>query len=143
MRHEIGGHDGLNGARFAAWVFAALSAIVMLFHTAAILGAPVGHLTMGGRWPGVLPPTARGLSVLSLGVIGLTAAVVLARAGVIRWTLPSWSLRAVLVYLTLGILMHMATPSAAERKLWLPVIVMLTMSALWVELRAGSARTRS
>lgn len=121
-------------------MFAALSAIVMLFHAAAILGAPVGHLTMGGRWPGVLPPAARVLSMLSLGVIGLTAAVVLARAEVIRWTLPRWSLRAVLVYLTLGILMHIATPSSAERKLWLPVIVMLTMSALWVELRAGSAR---
>ena len=38
-----------NGARLAAWVFAALSVVVMLFHTAAILGAPVGDLTMGGQ----------------------------------------------------------------------------------------------
>jgi hypothetical protein len=131
----------VNGIRLAAWVFAALSAVVMLFHTAAILGAPVGHLTMGGRWPGVLPPAARLLSVLSLGVIGLTAMVVLARAGVIRRTLPSWNMRAVLAYLALAILMHIATPSAAERKLWLPVILMLTASAVWVELRAGGAPT--
>ena len=92
-----------NGVRLAAWVFAALSAVVMLFHTAAIFGAPVGHLTMGARWPGVLPPAARLLSLLSLVVIGLTAMVVLARAGVIKRTLPSWNMRAVLAYLTLAI----------------------------------------
>ncbi len=131
----------VNGIRLAAWVFAALSAVVMLFHTAAILGAPVGHLTMGGRWPGVLPPAARLLSVLSLGVIGLTAMVVLARAGVIRRTLPRWNMRAVLAYLALAIPMHIATPSAAERKLWLPVILVLAASAVWVELRAGGAPT--
>ncbi len=132
---------GANGVRLAAWVFAALSAVVMLFHTAAIFGAPVGHLTMGGRWPGVLPPAVRVLSVLSLGVIGLTATAVLARAGVIKRTLPRWSMRAVLAYLALAIPVHIATPSSAERKLWLPVILMLTASALWVELRAGGAQT--
>lgn len=130
---------GVNGGRLAAWVFAALSAVVMLFHTAAILGAPVGHLTMGGRWPGVLPPAARLLSALSLVIIGLTAIVVLARAGVIRRTLPSWNMRAVLAYLAVAIPMHIATPSAAERKLWLPVIFVMTASALWVELRAEAA----
>lgn len=127
---------GVNGVRLAAWVFAALSVVVMLFHAAAILGAPVGDLTMGGRWPGVLPPAARLLSGLSLGVIGLAAAVVLARTGVIRRTLPGWAMRAVLAYLAVAIPMHVATPSAAERRLWLPVILMLTASALWVELRA-------
>lgn len=126
----------VNGVRLAAWVFAALSVVVMLFHTAAILGAPVGDLTMGGRWPGVLPPAARLLSGLSLGVMGLTATVVLARAGVIRRTLPGWAMRAVLGYLALAILMHFATPSAAERRMWLPVILILTASALWVELSA-------
>lgn len=126
----------VDGMRFAAWVFAALSVVVMLFHTAAILGAPVGDLTMGGRWPGALPPAARLLSGLSLGVMGLTATVVLARAGVIRRPLPGWAMRAVLGYLALAILMHVATPSAAERSMWLPVILMLTASALWVELSA-------
>jgi hypothetical protein len=115
-------------AQLAAWVF-------------AILGAPVGHLTMGGRWPGVLPPAARLLSILSLGATGLAVRVVLARAGVIKRTLPRWTMRAVLAYLALAIPLHIATPSAAERMLWLPVILSLTASAVWVELSAGAAPT--
>lgn len=130
----------VNGMRLAASVFAALSVVVMLFHTAAIFGAPVGDLTMGGRWPGALPPAARLLSGLSLGVMGLTATVVLARAGVISRPLPGWAMRAVLGYLGLAILMHVATPSAAERNMWLPVILVLAASALWVEFSARGAQ---
>lgn len=133
----------VNDVRLAAWIFASLSVVVMLFHTAAILGAPVGDLTMGGRWPGALPPAARLLSGLSLGVTALLATVVLARAGVIRRPLPAWAMRAVLGYLALAILMHVATPSAAERRIWLPVILMLTTSALWVELSASPSQSSS
>lgn len=124
----------INGVRLAASIYAVLSGMVMLFHLAAIAGAPVGHLTMGGRWPGVLPAEARLFSALSLGVIGATAMVVLAHARVTRRTFPRWTLRAVLAYLAVAIPMHIATPSAAERRLWLPVILVLAASAFWVEL---------
>jgi hypothetical protein len=127
---------GEHGVRPAAWLFAGLSLVVGLFHFAAICGAPVGHLTMGGRWPGVLPPAARLLSALSMGIILLVAFVVLARAGVLDRSIPRWGMRAVLGYLALAIPMHVATPAPAERNLWLPVILTLTASALWVEFKA-------
>lgn len=127
---------GRDGVRLAAWLFAALSAFIGLFHVAAICGAPVGHLTMGGRWPGVLPPAARLLSALSIGMILLLAFVVLARAGVVGRSMPRWGMRAVLAYLALAIPMHVATPAPGERQLWLPVILALTASALWVEFQA-------
>jgi len=119
-----------------AWIFAALCLVVALFHLIAICGAPVGHLTMGGRWPGVLPPAVRLLSALSMGTMLLLAFVVLARAGVLDYSLPRWSMWAVLGYLALAIPMHVATPSPGERALWLPVILALTASALWVEFAA-------
>lgn len=40
-----------------------MSLVVIAFHVAMICGAPWGHLTMGGRWPGALPPAARWLSL--------------------------------------------------------------------------------
>jgi hypothetical protein len=125
-----------DGVRLAAWGFAALSLVVGLFHFAAICGAPVGHLTMGGRWPGVLPPAVRLLSALSTAMMLVLAFVVLARAKVIGRSIPHWAMRAVLAYLALAILMHVATPSPGERKLWLPVILALTASAIWVEFKA-------
>lgn len=127
---------GGDGVRLAALVFAALSTVVVLFLIAAILGAPVGHLTMGGRWPGALPPAVRLLSLLSIGFTVLMVTTVLVRAGVFSGHIPTWSMRAVLAYLALAILAHVATPSSAERKLWLPVILALTAAALWVEIRA-------
>ena len=127
---------GEGGVRLAAWLFAALSVVVGLFHLAAICGAPVGHLTMGGRWSGVLPPSVRLLSALSMGLVLLLAFVVLARAGVIDRSIPRWGMRAVLGYLAVAIPMHVATPSPGERRLWLPVILALTASALWVECKA-------
>jgi len=128
---------GGDGVRPAAWCFAALSLVVGLFHCAAIAGAPVGHLTMGGRWPGALPPAVRLLSALSMGTMLLMAWAVLARAGVVDRSMPRWSMRAVLGYLAVAVLMHIATPSPGERQLWLPVILGLTASALWVEFKAN------
>lgn len=122
--------------RLAAWLFAALSVVVIGFHVMAIAGASVGHLTMGGRWPGVLPLPVRLLSLASLLVMALLVFVVLARARVIDVAVPRWALRAVLVYLAVAIPMHVATPAPGERKLWLPVILGLTAAALVVELRA-------
>jgi hypothetical protein len=127
---------GGDGVRLAAWVFAALCIFVGLFHLAAICGAPVGHLTMGGRWSGVLPPAARLLSALSMVIVLVLAFIVLARAGVVDRSVPRWGMRAVLGYLAVAVLMHVMTPSPGERKLWLPVIFTLTVSALWVEFKA-------
>ncbi len=117
-----------------AWIFLAASVVTVTFHTAMMLGAPWGHLTMGGRWAGALPLPARGLSAVSAAVILLMASVVTARAGLLPWRFPGWSIYAVLAFLVASLAMHVATPSAAERRLWLPVILAMTVGAattLW------------
>lgn len=118
--------------RRAAWLHAALVAVVVLFHLAAISGAPVGHLTMGGRWPGALPPELRVGSALSALLLVLLAAIVLARAGIVRLRLPGWLIWAVVAVHALGAFVHVITPSAAERALWLPVILVMLACALVV-----------
>ena len=118
--------------RTAALVFAGIAAGVVAFHLAVILGAPWGSLTMGGRWPGTLPGPARLLSGLSALLVAGMAAVVLARAGVLKRRPPRGAMGAVLVLSALAVLANAATPSAAERAMWLPATVAMLASALLV-----------
>ena len=39
-----------------AFVYAALAALPVTMHLAVAAVAPLGHLTVGGRFPGRLPP---------------------------------------------------------------------------------------
>jgi hypothetical protein len=109
----------------AATLFAVLSAVVVAFHLAVILGAPWGRLTMGGRWPGVLPPRARVLSAAS-AVLTVAMAVVLWQAG------PAWAVQGVVALMVLSVVGNAATRSEGERRLWLPVSLAMFLSALSV-----------
>lgn len=109
----------------AAFVFSGLCAVLVVFHLCIILGAPWGHLTMGGRWKGALPPVARGLSLVSGLLLAGMSFAVLSLAGLTGWAPPTFVLPALGAYSVLAILAHVATPSAPERRLWLPVILLM------------------
>jgi hypothetical protein len=114
----------------AALLFVLLAAGTIGFHLLIIAGRPWGHLTMGGRWPGRVPFAGRvaaGLSALLLAGMAWVA------AGEGGWTTPvagGWAIWAVAGLMTLSVLMHLATPSAAERRLWLPVVASMAVCAL-------------
>jgi hypothetical protein len=117
-------------ARTAALILLGLTGLAMLFHLALILGAPWGELTMGGRWDGTLPLQGRVASALSILVLALSARAVAERAELARAVLPAWSIRAVVAFLILAAVMNTVTPSAAERLLWLPQILVQLVCAL-------------
>ena len=96
--------------RLAAVIYLALTAVVVAFQLALAAGAPWGELTMGGAYPGRLPPQMRGVAVAS-------AALLMGMAGVVA-------------YAALGVALNAATPSARERVLWLPVVIALAVCAL-------------
>lgn len=104
----------------------------MAFHLALIAGAPWGYLTMAGRWPGVLPAAGRAVSALSVLVLGGMGFAVLSMAGVTGWVPPKSASFAVLAYMALAIVAHVATPSAAERRLWLPVICVMAAALAYI-----------
>ena len=119
----------------ARMVFAVLAVCVAGFHLGVILGAPWGALTMGGRWPGVLPPAARVLSALSGGlVLGMAAVVWRGRPRAAMW--------AVAALAGLAVLANAATPSPAERALWLPVTLVMLAAAFGTAVR-GRGRAGS
>ncbi len=108
-----------------AGVFAVLACAVVLFHLAVILGAPWGRLTMGGRWPGVLPVRARLISAMS-------ACLTMAMAVVLWRNDPAWAVWVVVGVAGLSVVANAATPSAAERRVWLPVAIAMALAALSV-----------
>lgn len=108
-------------------VFAVLALGPISVQIALAFGAPFGHLTMGGRWPGRLPRHARALAgVQAVTLVGMAAAILSVARGV--W--PVWVGWPVLAILALSVDAHIVTPSRAERRLWLPVIAAMFVSAL-------------
>jgi len=118
----------------AALAFAVVVAGVVAFQLALALGAPWGSYAMGGAFPGRFPARMRVAAVVQAVLLALTAAVVLARAGLI---LPGWSDAAgwliwVVVAVSLAaVVLNAISPSAGERRIWVPVAVaMLVLSVV-------------
>nr|WP_272490853.1 hypothetical protein [Mesobacterium pallidum] len=97
-------------------------------------GAPLGRYTLGGRFPGRLPPAFRALALVQAALLAAMALAVLARAGIGPVVLPGWTFRATLGLTALTTLANLATPSVPERRLWGPVTLAMLGAALVVAL---------
>jgi hypothetical protein len=125
----------VTAASLAALLYAAATVVVVAFQLALAAGAPWGDRAMGGRYPGRLPPAARAAALVQAVVLALFALVVLDAAGAIAlgWAaaLPWLPWLPVAVSL-LSAAMNAATRSAAERRTWLPVAMVMLLSSLVV-----------
>ncbi|SPJ24605.1 NAD(P)H-binding protein [Palleronia abyssalis] len=65
-----------------AFAYAGLAALPVLMHLANAAGAPLGRFTVGGRFPGRLPPVWRALARVQAALLGTMAGAVLARDGI-------------------------------------------------------------
>jgi hypothetical protein len=118
-------------------VFLILTTIGALFQLALALGAPLGEYTLGGRFPGKLPPKIRVAAVAQILVMVLFAFIVLVRAGLIFGELYAISRVAiwfVVGFFVLGSLANLSTPSKRERLVWGPVNVLLLMVTIVIAL---------
>lgn len=120
-----------------AVAFAVLAGLVALFQIALVIGAPWGAATLGGRHPGRLPASMRGVALVSGLLLVLMSGVVLVRAGLL---LPAWyplSRRAIWGVVGISALTCAAntlSPSTLERRLWVPVGLAMLGCSLWVAL---------
>lgn len=119
----------------AAIVFAIASAIVIAFQVALALGAPWGAYAMGGAYPGRLPGPARVASVVQALLVGVLAVSVLSDADLVlpglAETLP-WLAWLAVAFSAASTMLNAVTRSAVERRLWLPVAVVMLLSSLAV-----------
>ncbi len=119
----------------AAYLFVVLAAFLALFQLALAAGAPWGHLTQGGSHLGRLPPANRAMAAVSFVLAAAFAAVVLGRAGALA---PGWQevLRpwawVVVALSALSLLANVASRSRAERRLWVPVALVMLLTSVVV-----------
>lgn len=124
--------------RLSAAIFGLFLAAVALFQLALALGAPWGHLAMGGAFPGPYPPEMRIAALFQILVLGFAGLIVFVRAGL---ALPRWLPIArrlvwgVIALLALALVLNLVTPSPMERLVWAPVSVVLLLSSLLVAMR--------
>lgn len=121
--------------QLSAIVFVGLILVVAAFQLGLALGAPWGGIAMGGAFPGVLPPPLRLAALGQIGVLVLSALVILSRAGC---ALPSWRAVSrrlawiVVALFAVGVVLNLITPSGWERLIWTPVALGLLLTSLSV-----------
>ncbi|MGR3659832.1 MAG: hypothetical protein ACU0CA_01415 [Paracoccaceae bacterium] len=120
--------------RIAAYVYAGLAGGVVLFQLSLALGAPLGHLAMGGFVEGRFSPEMRASAVFQGLLLLVFAWVVLSKAGLMhKPTPPRWAIWGVLIVSLLSLIVNVATPSVPERMLWASVAFVMFISVLWVK----------
>jgi hypothetical protein len=121
----------------AGLVFAVVAVGVVAFQLALALGAPWGAYAMGGSFPGRFPTALRVAAVVQGLVIGLLAVAVLSDAGVavpdIAAEFP-WLIWVPVAVSALAVVLNAISRSAGERRIWVPVAVVLLVSSLVVAL---------
>jgi hypothetical protein len=128
--------DGLMDiANVAAVVFAVAAGGVVAFQLALALGAPWGAYAMGGAVPGRFPAPLRVAAVVQAVVIGLLAVVVLSGAGLVLPDLAvafPWLVWVPVAVSALAVVLNSISRSAGERRIWVPVAMLLLVSSLIV-----------
>lgn len=117
----------------AAIAFTLVAVAVIGFQVALALGAPWGSYAMGGARPGRLPGGMRAAAVVQALVIAGLAVVVLSEADLllpaISATFP-WLIWVVVAFSALSTVLNAITPSGGERRLWLPVAILMLATSL-------------
>ena len=121
----------------AALAYVMATVVVVGFQLALAAGAPWGELAMGGRYPGRFPPAMRVAAVVQAVILALLAVVVVDAAGFLElgWTaaLP-WLAWIPVVFSALSVFVNAISPSPRERRLWVPVGLVLLVSSTVVAL---------
>ena len=121
----------------AAIVFALVTAFAVAFQLALALGAPWGEYAMGGRHPGRYPGEMRVAAVGQAALLAALAVFVLSAAGLVLPTMAEtlplliW---AVVVFSAFSLVVNAISPSARERRIWVPVAIVMLVSSLIVAL---------
>lgn len=123
--------------QIAAFVALTGFAGLTVFHMGLVLGAPLGHLAWGGRHRR-LPLRLRLANLMAISVLAIGAGCLLEGSGVVSvfgWDagvrVVTWGLVGVF---GLGIIGNLASNSRAERRMGVPLSILLTVACLIVGL---------
>jgi hypothetical protein len=114
----------------ASAAFAILAAFPILGQLALVLGAPWGSITLGGRWPGVLPPRLRLAALAQSAILVALAVIALDHGGLLQIGLPPSAIWVTVAVTCVSAVLNNITPSRIERRLWGPVTILMALAAL-------------
>jgi cytochrome bd-type quinol oxidase subunit 2 len=120
-----------------AIVYAITTALVVGFQLALAAGAPWGAYAMGGAFSGRMPSPMRVAAVVQAAVLIGLALVVLSRAELVvpdlvdTWPWLAWI---PVVVSALAVVLNASTRSQGERRIWLPVALLLLLCSVGVAL---------
>jgi cytochrome bd-type quinol oxidase subunit 2 len=123
-----------------AILFATLTAAVVAFQLALAAGAPWGAYAMGGAFPGRMPAPMRVGAVVQAALLAAIALVVLSAAELVapelvaKWPWLAW---VPVVVSAVAMVLNASTRSQGERRLWLPVTIVLFLCSMGVALGIG------
>ena len=133
-------HDGpMDVAALAALVFAIVALGVIAFQVALALGAPWGAYAMGGAFPGRFPAPMRVAALVQAVLIGLLSLAVLSAAGLVVPQLADaypWVVWIAVVVSALALVLNSISRSAGERRIWVPVAIVMLACSLVVAFTA-------
>jgi len=116
-------------------VFSVVTAGAVVFQIGLALGAPWGAYAMGGAIPGRFPPRLRVAAAAQAVLLAAFIAIVLSSAGLVTVPLleglPSliWL---VVAFSALSLVLNAISRSPGERRIWVPVAVVMLGSSLVV-----------
>ena len=120
-----------------AVVYALITGLVVAFQVALALGAPWGQYAMGGAFPGRMPTPLR-IAALAQGIVlAALAMIVLADAGLADVALLDdwpWLIWVPVAVSAVAVVLNASTRSQGERRIWLPVAIVLLLCSLGVAL---------
>ncbi|MEO5885897.1 MAG: hypothetical protein ABIQ58_10325 [Candidatus Limnocylindrales bacterium] len=119
--------------------FAVVAIGVIAFQVGLALGAPWGAYAMGGVFPGRYPPPMRIAAIVQAVLIGLLALAVLSAARVVLPNLASslpWLVWVAVVVSGLAVVLNALSRSPGERRIWVPVAIVMLACSVVVALSA-------
>lgn len=122
-------------AMLPAMLFCLAAVVTIGLHGALALGAPWGHMTMGGQVAGRLPGSMRVLSVIQALLLVFLCGVVIQAAGLLGAPLvPTWPwLIWVLIAISaLALVANGITPSKPERAFGVPMALCMLVGSVLV-----------
>jgi hypothetical protein len=123
--------------QWVAIVAAVVLGLVMVLQLLLAAGFPLGQAAWGGQYQ-VLPPNLRWASLAAVGVIGLIAWVVLARAGLVAPGAEPVAVRVAtwvfVGFFALNTVANLASPSAVERYVMTPATLLMVACLVVVAL---------
>lgn len=122
-----------------AFIYLLLTVCIVVFQLSLALGAPLGEYTLGGKFPGQLPPKLRLAALVQIVILLLFAAIVAARAEVALVEYHEMSrigIWFVVAFFVLGSVVNLLSQSKKERHIMGPANIVAFICSFMVAINS-------